>query len=165
MSVCLVFLFRNKYGHGATKVGPRSLRTSAGLPVLYSKEHSCAGSAGIPSLSLALVKFLLGCKHFKGLSRRKNGVKKIARSSSLSREAKVVQSYGDFPTRQNFRPTFNKLLEFSLPGPPPGGPPLICGCKGTDYPKYAPNYLTTFLEKQHFFRILENIPYYIRATT
>jgi hypothetical protein len=72
-------------------------------------------------LSLALVKFLLGCKHFKGLLRRKNGVKKIARSSSLSREAKVVQSYGDFLTRQNFWPIFNKLSGLRLPGPPPGG--------------------------------------------
>lgn len=133
--------------------------------LVFSIGTLCAGSSGIPSLSLALVKFLLGCKHFKGLFAEKYGVKKIARSSSLSREAKVVQSYGDFPTRQNFRPTFNKLLESSLPGPPPGGPPLICGCKGTNYPKYAPNFLTTFLEKQHFFRVLENIPYYIIPTT
>ena len=38
----------------------------------------------------------------------------------LSREAKVVQSYGEFLTRQNFWPIFNNLSGLSLAGPPPG---------------------------------------------
>ena len=71
-------------------------------------------------MSLALVKFLIGCKHFKGLCAENFGGKKSLAHLWLSREAKVVQSYGEFLTRQNFWPIFNNLSGLSLAGPPPG---------------------------------------------
>ena len=71
-------------------------------------------------MSLALVKFLIGCKHFKGLCAENFGGKKSLAHLWLSREAKVVQSYGEFLTRQNFWPIFNNLSGLSLAGPQPG---------------------------------------------
>ena len=107
---CL-FLFRNNDGCDSTRrFGSLPPRTIAVYLSCFSKEPCVPGvRISFPCL-LHLSKFPLCCKPFNELGADFFGVKKIARSSSVSREAKVVQSYGDFLTRQNFCQTFNKLL-------------------------------------------------------
>ena len=90
------------------------------LPVLFLKGTLCAGSPDFLSLSLALVKVSSLLQTFQWSRCRIFRRKKIARSSLSSREAKVVQRYGDFLTWQNFCQTFNKVLH-SERLPPCGG--------------------------------------------
>ena len=117
---CL-FLFRNNDGCDSTRrFGSLPPRTIAVYLSCISKEPCVPGvRISFPCL-LHLSKFLLCCKHFNDLGAEFFGGKKSLAHLWLSREAKVVQSYGEFLTRQNFWPIFNNLSGLSLAGPPPG---------------------------------------------
>ena len=80
----------------------------------------CAGSSGFPFLVSCTCQSFLFAANMSMICCRNFRRKKIARSSLTSREAKVVQRYGDFLTWQNFCQTFNKVLH-SERLPPCGG--------------------------------------------
>ena len=74
-----------------------------------SKEPHVPGAPEYLPCLLHLSKFPLCCKHVNDLL-PKISAEKNRSLIRVSREAKVVQRYGDFLDRQNFCQIFNKLL-------------------------------------------------------
>ena len=138
-----------------------TLRTIA-VYLSFLKGTLCAGSSGFPFLVSCTCQSFLFAANMSMICCRKFRRKKIARSSLTSREAKVVQSYGDFLTRQNFCQTFNKLLH---PDRCPASTRLgrfpFAGAKVRRLFQTHQIFRQLFSGINHFFRLLDDTPIYI----
>ena len=119
----------------------------------------CAGSSGFPFLVSCTCQSFLFAANMSMICCRNFRRKKIARSSVVSREAKVVQRYGDFLTRQNFCQNFNKVLQLAgCPALPRRGRFPFAGAKVRRLFRTHQIFRLFFSRKNHFFQFLPSTP-------
>jgi len=119
----------------------------------------CAGSSGFPFLVSCTCQSFLFAANMSMICCRNFRRKKIARSSLTSREAKVVQRYGDFLTRQNFCQNFNKVLQLAgCPALPRRGRFPFAGAKVRRLFRTHQIFRLFFSRKNHFFQFLPSTP-------